>query len=240
MDMKSEYSYDVIVIGAGPGGVTAASLLANSGKKVLLVEKNKKPGGRMLTINRDGFSYELFPINCVPCRNSLFEKLSATLGKENDVKTIYNDETGGVGITLFEGPDGVVREFDMHSGLNEQFMTDMGAKTEDDMMRVGAMFKDFATMPEEEINKLYSISAMSYMEKYKDVPVGIYTYFLACFGEGMFEMTSDKVPAAEMVKMFQQVIRDGGGRYYEGGIGYFFEVMARAVEENGGTLLRNC
>ena len=80
--------YDVIVVGAGPGGTTAASLLANAGRKVLLIDKNQKPGGRMMTINRDGFSYELFPINCVPQYNSLFEKLSQTLGKQDQVKLI--------------------------------------------------------------------------------------------------------------------------------------------------------
>jgi len=37
--------YDVIVVGAGMGGLTAASLLAKAGKKVLLVERNPCPGG---------------------------------------------------------------------------------------------------------------------------------------------------------------------------------------------------
>ena len=66
-----ENNYDAIVVGAGPGGVTVASLLSNSGKKVLLADKNPKCGGRMMTVVRDGFHYELFPINCVPQHNSL-------------------------------------------------------------------------------------------------------------------------------------------------------------------------
>ena len=36
--------YDVIIIGAGPGGYHAANLLAQAGKKVLIVEKNKLGG----------------------------------------------------------------------------------------------------------------------------------------------------------------------------------------------------
>jgi len=79
-----EKIHDVIVVGAGPGGTTVASLFANTGKCVLLVDKNSKPGGRMITINKDGFSYELFPINCVPQHNSLFEKLSKVLGNGKD------------------------------------------------------------------------------------------------------------------------------------------------------------
>jgi phytoene dehydrogenase-like protein/acyl-CoA thioesterase FadM len=41
---KSE-SYDVIVVGAGIGGLTAAGLLAKRGAKVLVVEQHDKPGG---------------------------------------------------------------------------------------------------------------------------------------------------------------------------------------------------
>ncbi|MBI4699502.1 MAG: NAD(P)/FAD-dependent oxidoreductase, partial [Nitrospirae bacterium] len=37
--------YDVIIIGAGIGGLTCGSYLAKAGMKVLIVEKNPKPGG---------------------------------------------------------------------------------------------------------------------------------------------------------------------------------------------------
>jgi prolycopene isomerase len=99
------------------------------------------------------------------------------------------------------------------------------------------VFKKMASLKPEEIEKLYTISAMDYLDSLGKLPEGIRTYLLATFGEGMFEMTSDRVAAGEMVKMFQQAMKGGGGRYYEGGIGYFFEVMARTVPEKGGTLM---
>lgn len=40
---RSENMYDVIIIGAGPAGTTAAKVLAEGGFKVLLVEKFKMP-----------------------------------------------------------------------------------------------------------------------------------------------------------------------------------------------------
>src|SRR5262249_49012459 len=41
--------WDVIVIGAGPNGLTAAAFLAGSGLKVLVVERADRPGGCALT-----------------------------------------------------------------------------------------------------------------------------------------------------------------------------------------------
>ena len=41
-------NFDIIIIGAGPNGLSAASYLSKSGKKVLVVEKNEKVGGLAL------------------------------------------------------------------------------------------------------------------------------------------------------------------------------------------------
>lgn len=43
-------NFDVIIIGAGPGGTPAAIQLASQGKKVLLVEDSGKPGGACLFV----------------------------------------------------------------------------------------------------------------------------------------------------------------------------------------------
>lgn len=41
--------YDVIVIGAGLGGLTAAALLARAGRKTLVIERNASVGGAAST-----------------------------------------------------------------------------------------------------------------------------------------------------------------------------------------------
>ena len=55
--------FDIIIVGAGAGGSAIGALLAHKGYKILMVDKNPRAGGRMMTVHKDGFHYELFPIN---------------------------------------------------------------------------------------------------------------------------------------------------------------------------------
>jgi prolycopene isomerase len=50
--------YDVIIIGAGMGGLTAATLLARKGQKTLLVEKENQVGGYVVSFKRNGFTFD--------------------------------------------------------------------------------------------------------------------------------------------------------------------------------------
>jgi phytoene desaturase len=51
----------VIVIGAGPGGLAAAMLLASNGYKVDVYEKQKYVGGRNSAIELDGYTFDMGP-----------------------------------------------------------------------------------------------------------------------------------------------------------------------------------
>jgi all-trans-retinol 13,14-reductase len=51
--------YDIIVIGAGLGGLTAGAKLAKEGKKVLVIEQHDQPGGYATTFKRGDFILEV-------------------------------------------------------------------------------------------------------------------------------------------------------------------------------------
>lgn len=56
MNNQNKNNFDAIVIGAGLGGLTTAALLAQAGKKVLLLERTDRLGGRALSIKGEEIS----------------------------------------------------------------------------------------------------------------------------------------------------------------------------------------
>ena len=50
-----------VIVGAGPGGLAAAILLAKSGVRVTIVEKRSVVGGRTSTMQKDGFNFDVGP-----------------------------------------------------------------------------------------------------------------------------------------------------------------------------------
>lgn len=52
---------NVVIVGAGPGGLASAMLLAGSGVHVTVVEKHNRVGGRTATLAQDGYKFDIGP-----------------------------------------------------------------------------------------------------------------------------------------------------------------------------------
>jgi len=73
-------SKTVVVIGAGIGGLSAAIRLAAQGFRVIVVEQNGAPGGKMREVRGDGFRWDTGP--SVITMRHVFEDLFEAAGKK--------------------------------------------------------------------------------------------------------------------------------------------------------------
>lgn len=84
---------DIIVIGAGIGGIAAAGRLAKAGHRVTVFEKANAPGGRTSVIERDGFRFDAGPtLFLMP---EVFAETYAALGErmEDHLELAHLDPT---------------------------------------------------------------------------------------------------------------------------------------------------
>ena len=82
--------HSAIVIGAGIGGITAATHLARSGMNVTVLEKNGQPGGRCGRLVRDGHRFDTGPTLFVMPRQyeAEFRALGAELHERLDLRRV--------------------------------------------------------------------------------------------------------------------------------------------------------
>jgi phytoene desaturase len=78
----------VIVIGAGIGGITAATHLARRGMKVTVLEKNSRPGGRCDRLSREGHTFDTGPTLLV--MPLLYEAEFKALGMEASMEELLD------------------------------------------------------------------------------------------------------------------------------------------------------
>jgi phytoene desaturase len=77
---KATVAKEVIIVGAGPGGLASALLLAHAGVRVKIIERQPRVGGRTSSFVADGFRFDLGPTFFLYPR--VLEDIFKTVGRE--------------------------------------------------------------------------------------------------------------------------------------------------------------
>ncbi len=230
--------YDVCVIGAGFGGASVAALLAKQGKKVALIEKTARAGGKTQTTERKGYRFEMFGAVGIPALNSRFHELVDTLGVA--ARTPFVVPEGNAASMRYLNRDGEwkVSYSPLIATGSEQEMTvmkDTFGVTDEDLAALGAFYGEILSLSDADIHALDDTGAYDWMARFN---LATPLVSQICMNlNTLFVVAVDRLPASEMIFALRDQVLNGAGRYHIGGYGRVAEVCAEYVEEHGGLYL---
>jgi len=223
--------YDVIVIGSGFGGITAAALLAHGGYKTLVVEKYERLGGRFSTIEYKGFK---LPTGAIGVETGgTVEQVFREVGVPFEVTPVPQ---------LYYWIEGKVYEMPGRGGVRA--LLDILAKTEGERAKiVGRIVKEVAGEKimgffkrglSEEEGLGEALSFRDWLKRYTDNERVLDVFRCVIFA--MFCVSDSEMPAKEF---FRFVSKGGGGGYRvyghaNGGNLSMMEALAQAIRAKGG------
>ena len=222
--------YDVIVIGAGPGGVTCAALLAKKGLSVLVLDKNQQVGGKQMAVSAKGYKGELWPTGGLPVNGGAWLEAFKALGIESKFRVSVKD----IG-NLYRRPGGewlrTVTHMDPYQLPDPNILFDQWQLNVVERECTLKLLAEIALMPPDKINSLDDITVHEYLEQYGNVPRSAYGYFAFlthAFNVGLIDL----VPMSEVVKAFQRLMGQPLG-YPVGGYDRMSQDFAQVIRDCG-------
>ena len=240
--------YDVVVVGSGGGGLSAAARLAKKGMKVLVIEQHYQVGGFMSSFERKGYRFEASLHAMDYTGVAMFEKL----GIKDKVKVV---EINPAYIASFPGlelevpvdvkeyikrlkalfpkeSDGIDKLVDNMWSIQVTMQNLMNLQDKKDVVSsiASLIFKPWNLWP---VIKYWSKNNTEMMHDFvKDEKlIGIFTQLMCYSG-----VPSDNVSGMLFAMMWNSY-HFGGFYYFHGGSHAITKACAEVVQENGGTVL---
>lgn len=234
---------EIVVLGAGPGGLASAMLLAKSGASVRVFESKDRVGGRTTTIAADGFKFDLGPTFFLypQVLQSIFRMCGMRL--EDEVELIKLDPhyrlvfEGGEELLVTPELERLREEVSRFSKVDaenlDSFMTDNRLKLE--------KFKPILESPFESARDLLDLSLMELLplvRPWRSVDKDLKSHFkdprirLAfSFQSKYLGMSPFRCPSLFTILSFLEY--EHGVYHPRGGCGEVTAAMARAAERLG-------
>lgn len=241
--------YDVVVVGAGIGGLASGALLAGEGLKVLVVERQKRPGGYVTAYERKGYRFQ------VP-------HLVAGCGPDGDITRVANHLGLKVEFTRVDPYQRYVYpDHDIRVGCDvEAFKDTLKDSFQTQTENINQFFKAVKSVQKGlDIRMMRRPVGIGSMLKYPFYPLSHPRFFRYMVGRATFQDMLDRFFTDQKLKavlstqwywmgtppweisplgMIGMMGAFTGGAYFPmGGYGELSRGFAAALIENGGELL---
>lgn len=234
------HDVDVIVIGAGYGGVSIAALLTHAGHRVALVDRTPRAGGKTQTLSRRGYRYEMFGAVGIPALGSRFHELVDVLGLDDRVELIF--PTGDAAGVRYRTPAGEWRSMRaplQQTGAPEQMAALRDTYGVDDvgLEAFATMYMTAALTSDEDLAALDEVGMLDWLAPF-GLPPALLSQVCTTMNT-LFVVPVDRLAASEGVPGLRQIALGGAGRFHRGGYGQVAEECANLVAQRGGMYLRS-
>ena len=242
---------DIIVVGGGIAGLTAALSLVHKGKDVLLIEKSKNCGGLMNSFERDGFRFE------VGARALVNAGLVKPLIKEFalDIEILPNPITLGVEDRLLK----IDGEQSLY--LYADVLNDLYPESKEEVDRIIQAIHEII----EDMKVLYGVDSPLFAKEKKNVLMMApsVVVWIIKFLRTMHRITKMDTPFEDHLDILatNQSLKDIIGQHFfrktpvffalsyfalyndyiypKGGVGAFIQKLVEAIEARGGEIQYN-
>jgi phytoene desaturase len=131
---------DVIIVGAGLGGLSTALRLSALGYKITIIEKNTQAGGRLNLFEKDGFKFDLGPTFF--SMSYEFDELIRSTGIEYPFEFIELDPLFSVNIDGHPKTFTIFKNLDLLSHEFERIEPNFRQKMEKHLQKTGTLYHD--------------------------------------------------------------------------------------------------
>ena len=238
----------IIIVGAGPGGLTAGMILAKRGFDVEIFEKENVVGGRNAPIKRNGFTFDIGPTFLM--MNFILEDVFEETGRKaydylefKKLEPMYRLHFGEKEFLPTTDHDKMIKElervFPGEVKGYERFMKEEGKRFE---MMFPCLQKDYS-YPSSLVRPVL-LKALPYLALDKSLYRNLSRYFSHellrlsfTFQSKYLGMSAWECPAAFTIIPY---VEHGFGIYHvQGGLNMISDAMAKVIEEEGGKIHLN-